>query len=92
VLHRLGAHKVEVDTAHWTPDAETNGGRSRPDTAERQRRAHAAAEHDAWFRAEVEQGLAEADSGDAAWVSNDAVMAESRRLRALWRGQIRQGD
>lgn len=92
LLHRLGARKVEVDTVAWTPDADTAPGLVRPDTAERQRRAHAAAEHDAWFRAEVERGLAEADGADAEWISNEAVMAESRRLRVLWRSQIREGD
>jgi hypothetical protein len=47
--------------------------------------------YDAWFRAEVEQALVEADAPDAEWISNDAVMEESRRLRAIWRGRAVAG-
>src|ERR1035441_7074389 len=48
VLHRIGVHKVEVDTSAWSPETASAEGRKRPDTALRQRRAHQAAAHDAW--------------------------------------------
>jgi hypothetical protein len=50
VLHDIGVRKVEVDTSAWSPGEAA--GLKRPDTAARQRRAHQAAEYDAWFRAE----------------------------------------
>ena len=37
---------------------------------------HEAAEHDAWFRAEVEKGIARADSPDAKWIPHKEVMAK----------------
>lgn len=91
LLHRLGALRIEVDTAAWAPNSAGGAAPRRPDTAERQRRAHAAAMHDAWFRAEVEKALAEADSPDAEWVANEAVVEESRRLRDQWREVAKAG-
>jgi hypothetical protein len=85
ILHRIGAHKVEVDTSDWSPEIAKAEAPRRPDSAERQRRAHAAAEHDAWFRAEVEQALIEADSPDAVWISNEEVQRESKLRIAEWR-------
>lgn len=40
--------------------------------------------HDAWFRAEVEQALREADAPDAEWVSHEEVRRESEERRARW--------
>ena len=51
VLHEIGARKVEVDTSAWSPGEAL--APQRPDTAERQRRAHQSAEYDTWFRAEI---------------------------------------
>ncbi len=84
VLHRMGAHKVEVDTSDWSPETAKADAPRRPDSAERQRRAHAAAEHDAWFRAEVEQAIREADAPNAVWISNEEVEHKSEIRRAEW--------
>jgi formylmethanofuran dehydrogenase subunit E len=85
ILHELGARKVEVDTSDWSPNLAGTDAKKRPDTAERQRRAHAAAEHDAWFRAEVEQAIREADAPDAVWISNEEIKLEMAELRKEWR-------
>jgi hypothetical protein len=85
VLHEIGARKVEVDTSAWLP-GETLGPQ-RPDTAERQRRAHQAAEYDAWFRAEIEEAIREADDPNCVWVSNEEVERMSEEYRARWRAQ-----
>lgn len=45
----------------------------------RQRQAR---EHDAWFRAEVEQGLREADDPEAKRISHEEVASSWRRRRA----------
>ena len=83
LLHEIGAHKVELDTSGWLPAQEKPA--SRPDTAQRQRRAHAAVQHDAWFRAEVAQALREADDPGTQWVSNEEVHRMSEAHRARWR-------
>ncbi len=37
-------------------------------------------EHDTWFRAEVEQGLREADDPATKWIPHEQVVAETRAL------------
>jgi hypothetical protein len=84
VLHRMGAHKVEVDLSAWAPDQVDSEDSKRPDTALRQRRAHQAAAHDNWFREQVHASLLEADSVDVAWESQADVKAQSTKKRAAW--------
>ena len=40
--------------------------------------------YDAWFRAEVEEGLREADDPKTEWVSNEEVERQSALQRAEW--------
>jgi hypothetical protein len=87
VLHAMGAHKVEVDTTAWSPAQATAESRKRPDTAARQRRAHEAAAHDAWFRREVELAVQEADAPHAEWDSQAEVKRQSAIKRAAWRSK-----
>jgi hypothetical protein len=89
ILHDLGARKFEVDMSDWSPELAAQEGRRRPDTAERQRRAHEAAAYDAWFRAEIKQALKEADDPNTVWVTNDEIKAESAGRRAKWLAQNR---
>jgi hypothetical protein len=88
ILHAIGAHKIEVDTSKWVPEQAAQEGRRRPDTAERQRRAHEAAMHDAWFRSEVEQALREADDSNAEWISDDDAKASWAVQRAELQARI----
>jgi hypothetical protein len=78
VRDELGLPRFDVDALKHDRDAID---RSRPDTAERQRRAHAAAEHDLWFRGEVEKALGEAEAPDASWIDNDEVASRWRTRR-----------
>lgn len=91
VLHEIGARKVEVDTSGWQPEQAATQTRRRPDTAERQRRAHAAAAHDAWFRAEIGQALEEADAPGTAWLPDDEARRQSSEHRTRWRAQAGRG-
>lgn len=50
----------------------------------------AAAEHDAWFRAEVEKPLREADDPNAEWISNDEMKRISAEWRAKWAAEAAQ--
>ena len=45
-------------------------------------RQRAAREHDAWFRAEVEQGMREADDPSVKRIPHEEVMDQWRRQRA----------
>lgn len=90
VLHGIGARKFQVDMSEWSPEQAAEAGRRRPDTAERQRRIHAAAAHDAWFRAEVRKGLEEADKPDAVWIPNEEAEQKSLALEAGWLAQARK--
>ncbi|MFI0846104.1 hypothetical protein [Mesorhizobium sp. IMUNJ 23232] len=54
VRDELGVQRFEIDMAEHDPAAMD---RARPDTAERQRQLREAAEHDAWFRAQVQEAL-----------------------------------
>jgi hypothetical protein len=85
VLHEIGARKVEIDTTGWSPAQAALAGRHRPDTAERQKRAHQAAGHDAWFRAEIEKAVQEANDPAAEWLSDEQVKQQSAERRAGWR-------
>lgn len=61
-------------------------GKSRPDAAERMRKAFAAADHDRWFREQVEIGLKEADDPATVWVGHEEVQRE----RAEWRAELQK--
>jgi len=47
-----------------------------------------AAAHDAWFRAQVRQALAEADDSCTAWMPHDAVKQDMQRQREALQAQI----
>lgn len=80
-LKEFGIEQFRTDTRQFDPAVSSV---KRADTSERMKRAHEAAAHDAWFRAQVEQGIKEADDPNTQWVSNDAVKATSAKRRAAW--------
>ena len=75
-------HIVRIDLVDAT-DHSTAAlpGKSRPDAAERMRKAFAAAEHDAWFREQVEIGLQEADDPATKWIPHEEVERQFGQLR-----------
>jgi hypothetical protein len=84
VLHRIGAHRIEVDTVEWSPVQARLAAPKRPDTAARQRRAHEAAKHDEWFRLQVEESLREAGRPHSEWDSQAEVKHMSAKKRLAW--------
>jgi hypothetical protein len=80
-LHDLGARTVAVDMSAWRPQ------RRRPASLEPELDDEQAAAYDAWFRAEVEQGLKEADDPNTIWVTNEEVRRKSAERRARWLAQ-----
>lgn len=79
VRDELGLSRFEVDAAGHDPEAVA---RKRPDQAERLRRQHEAAAHDAWFRAEVQKTLDALDEGSLGLVSEEEHERRWRRKRA----------
>ena len=75
-LHGLGLPRFEVDAANH----EDTPGKKRPDQAKAMRDLHDAAEHDRWFREQVEEAVRQADSPDAVWHDQDDVMRDSRAM------------
>lgn len=82
VLHAMGVRSVVVNMADWVPELADQGSGRRADRSERQRRAHEAAIHDAWFRAEVVQSLREAVDPRAEWITNEEAERHSEALLA----------
>lgn len=82
VQGELGLARFEVDASGH----EEAVGHRRPDQAERLRRQREAVDHDAWFRAEVQAGLAEADrdeliEADEAFAAVEAAIAAASQRR-----------
>lgn len=86
-LKDIGISRFDLDAADYDPD----GGpkrRTRPDTSAALKRAHEAAEHDKWFRAEVQAAINEADDPATEWVSHEVVKADAARQRAALQARI----
>ena len=85
VRDELGVARFEVDAEAHKPDV---GRPRRPDQAARMKARHKAAEHDKWFREQVETGIKEADDPATQWVSQDDIMArlDARITRLKARG------
>lgn len=82
-LKEIGISRFDVDAANF--DAASIKTYSRPDTSATLKQAHAALVHDRWFRENVAQAVKQADDPATQWVSNETVMAESAKRRAVWR-------
>ncbi|WP_445678953.1 hypothetical protein [Radicibacter daui] len=79
VREELGFERFEIDLTQHDPAAVQ---RKRPDTAERQRQLREAAEHDAWFRSQVQLALDGIEEGSNQPVAGDEWEARVRAKRA----------
>jgi hypothetical protein len=71
-LKELGISNFDVDASGYDAEvAKTH--HKRPDRAEALKRAHEAAEHDAWFRGQVQIALDEADKPEAVFIPHEQV-------------------
>ena len=77
LLREMGIATAQIETSHWTPDS-IETGTPRPDRAVAMKRAHAAAAHDRWFRAQVEEALREANDPATRALPHEQVMAEMK--------------
>jgi hypothetical protein len=78
-LKAIGISRFDVDAAQYDPA--TVQTYTRPDRTEAMRQAKEAVAHDQWFRAQVEQGLQEADDPAAVWIPHDTAKADMQRQR-----------
>ena len=79
VRDELGLARFEIDMTGHDPDAVE---RKRPDTAERQRQIHEAADHDIWFRGEVQKALDGIKDGSNPAISEKDWAVRAREKRA----------
>ena len=68
-IAKLGIKRLETDLTGYTVGIKP--GRKRPDRSIALKQAHAAAEHDKWFREQVQIGLEQAKSPNAVWISQE---------------------
>jgi len=80
LLCKLGIMAGSFDLYQWRPEQKSTA-HARPDRAVAMKKAHAAVEHDRWFRAQVEQAIDEADAPNAEGVSQEAAEASWARKR-----------
>ena len=80
--------RIDLVDATQHSAAASLAGKSRPDAAERMRNAFAAAEHDRWFREQVEIGLQEADDPATKWIPHEEVERQFGQLREDLRKRI----
>jgi hypothetical protein len=86
-LRELGLERYDVDASAYAPEASS---RRRPDTAKRMERIYDAAEHDRWFRAEVQGTLDGIERGAVGLVPRDEHRAGWRGKRARLLGRARR--
>ncbi len=81
LLHTLGLVVGVFDVAGWNQKQKSTV-RTRPDRTEALKRTHEAAEHDKWFRAQVEEAIREADDPNTKWVAHEDVEDSWAKKRA----------
>ena len=81
-------HIAQFDRLDGTHHINAPTDSTRADAAERMRHAHQSAAHDKWFRAQVEEAIAEADDPATVWVSNEDAKAQWAKKRAAMAARI----
>lgn len=79
-LKNIGISQFNVNASDYDPADK----RSRPDSSERMKRTFDAADHDKWFREQVEKSIQQANDPKTVWVSHEEVRAMSIKRRAEW--------
>lgn len=85
-LKDLGLSSFDVNAADYDPEG--GKGVARPDRSAALKRAHEAAAHDKWFRAEVDAAIKEADDPNNEWIPHEVVKADMAKQRAALQKRI----
>jgi len=83
-LKGMGISQFNVNASDYDPADK----KTRPDSSERMKRTFDAAEHDKWFREQVEEALLEADKPDAIWIPHEEVVKDMHRQREAIKARI----
>lgn len=83
-LKSIGISQFNVNTSNYDPAEK----RTRPDSSVRMKRTFDAAEHDKWFRGQVEDAVLKADMPDAVWISHEVVVNDMQRQRTAIKAEI----
>ncbi len=86
-LKDVGISQFDVDAADYAAESS-----KRPDRADALKRAHEAAEHDRWFREQVQIGLREADDPNTVWISQEEMEKEWEEMRAELQARIAEQE
>lgn len=86
-LKGIGISQFVVNASNYDP---TDKKTHRPDSAVRMKRTFDAAEHDKWFREQVEEGIQLANDPNTVWVSSEEVTAMGVERRAAWAKQAKR--
>lgn len=78
-LKGIGISQYTVNAANYDPTVPAKN--TRPDISERMKRAHEAAEHDKWFREQVEEGIRQANDPNTVWIPHEEVVKNMHRQR-----------
>jgi len=85
IVRGLGVAHGSFALDEWDPSVPKGKAWKRPDTAVQMKTTHQRAQeaeaYDAWFRAEVEQGLAEADNPSIPKIPHDEAMSMLTAMR-----------
>ncbi|MHB1700870.1 MAG: hypothetical protein ACYCSN_12225 [Acidobacteriaceae bacterium] len=81
LLRKLGIVNGTFDLSQWHPE-QKSVMRSRPDRAQAMKQANEAIAHDQWFRAQVAQGLVEANDPATPWVTHEQAQTSWAAKRA----------
>jgi hypothetical protein len=91
-LKELGITDLRVHTAAFTPGGDGPTDKRGELASARMKRAHEAAAHDKWFRAQVEEAVRQADDPTAPpSIPHDVVKVQMARQRAALKARIAKG-
>ena len=83
-LKSIGISQFNVNASNYDPSEK----RTRPDSSARMIRTFGAAEHDKWFREQVEDAVIKADMPDAVWIPHEEVINDMQQQRAAIKAEI----
>ena len=84
-LKVIGISQFNVNASNYDPADK----RVRPDAKARMKRTFDAAEHDKWFREQVQEGIRQADDPSTVWIADAEVKDMSAKRREEWAKQAK---
>jgi hypothetical protein len=83
-LKSIGISQFNVNASNYDPAEK----RTRPDSAARMKHTFDAAEHDQWFREQVEEGIRQANDPGTVMVPHEEVVEDMHRQREAIKARI----